>query len=260
MHLKEAAGWNQTEEDWRTLLSVAPESCFGFECDGQLAATTTAVQYDNDLAWIGMVLTAPEFRRRGFAHALMEHTLRYLRERGVAWAKLDATEMGAPVYSYFGFRVECPVERWQRAATDPLATEDCIGGKIDLQAIAQRDGFGVSRARLLERLAQVGGAYSNESGFALWRPGSFAHYFGPCVATSARGAEQLLLCCLQGSPPVPFTWDLVPQKAGAVQLAEKYGFQRMRRLSRMAHALRADAKPVQPEMDSIFALAGFEFG
>ena len=260
MRLKEAAGWNQTEEDWRTLLSIAPESCFGFECDGQLAATTSAVLYGNDLAWIGMVLTAPEFRRRGFAHALMEHTLDYLRVCRVTWAKLDATEMGAPVYSDFGFRAECPVERWQRAASDSLATEDCTGRTIDAQAMARRDGFGVSRERLLERLARVGGAYSNESGFALWRPGSFAQYFGPCVATSAGGAEQLLRCCLQGSPRMPFTWDLVPQNADAVQLAEKYGFQRVRKLSRMAHALRSDAKPVQPEMNSIFALAGFEFG
>jgi GNAT superfamily N-acetyltransferase len=260
MGLKEAAGWNQTEEDWRTLLSLAPDSCFGFECDGQLAATTTAVLYGKDLAWIGMVLTAPEFRRRGFAHTLMEHTLRYLRERGVAWAKLDATEMGAPVYSDFGFRVEGPVERWQRATSDPLATEDCIGGKIDLQAMTHQDRFGVSREPLLEQLIRAGGAYSNESGFALWRPGSLAHYFGPCVATSVKAAEQLLLCCLHGNSRLPFTWDLAPQNARAVQLAEKYSFQRVRKLSRMAHALRADAKPVQPDMNSIFALAGFEFG
>ena len=43
MRLKEAAGWNQTEQDWRNLLHLAPDGCFGIDVNGVLAATTTAV-------------------------------------------------------------------------------------------------------------------------------------------------------------------------------------------------------------------------
>ena len=39
--LSAQAGWNQTEEDWRTLLALAPETCLAIEVDRQLAATTT---------------------------------------------------------------------------------------------------------------------------------------------------------------------------------------------------------------------------
>lgn len=261
MRLKEAAGWNQTEDDWRILLSLAPDSCFGIECNGQLAATTTAIVYGNDLAWIGMVLTAPEFRNRGFAHRLMNHTLDHLRERGVAWAKLDATEIGANVYSDFGFRFECGVERWQRGPSNaPVSEETCSSRSVDLGVISSRDTFGVSRTQLLECLTRTGGACLNESGFALWRPGSFAHYFGPCVAGDLRSAEPLLRCCLDANQGCPLIWDLPPQNSAAVQLARKYGFQRTRTLSRMARALRPDAKPLRPEMNSLFALAGFEYG
>ena len=35
------AGWNQTEEDWRTLLELASQTCLVIEVYGQLAATTT---------------------------------------------------------------------------------------------------------------------------------------------------------------------------------------------------------------------------
>lgn len=261
MRLKEAAGWNQTEDDWRILLSLVPDSCFGMECDGVLAATTTAIVYGGELAWIGMVLTAPEFRKRGFAHQLMTHALDYLRECNVAWAKLDATDMGARVYSELGFQFERAVERWQRAASGlPAQEENCSSDEADIAAIEKRDAFGVSRARLLEKLRQAGNAAINESGFAFWRPGSFAQYFGPCVANDSRSAEQLVHCCLDENSRLPLIWDLAPQNAHAAQLAESYGFHRVRKLSRMACALRPDAKPLQPQTDSIFALAGFEYG
>jgi GNAT superfamily N-acetyltransferase len=261
MRLKEAAGWNQTEDDWRRLLVLAPDSCFCVEYNGHMAATTTAVVYGGKLAWIGMVLTAPEFRKRGFAHMLMRHTLDYLRKREIEWAKLDATEMGARVYSDFGFQLEYWVERWQRAATAPSAVgEDCSSREIDPQAMTNRDAFGVSREPLLESLIREGSAAVNGLGFALWRPGSFAHYFGPCVATSFGEAEELLRHCLRAKPGLPFVWDLATENAAAVQLAKKYDFQKARTLSRMACALRPRAKPMRPDMNSIFALAGFEFG
>src|SRR5258708_36823310 len=71
MGLTRAAGWNQVPSDWKRLLSLGPEGCFTLESGGRLAATTTVVCYGRELAWVGMVLTAPEFRRRGFAGALI---------------------------------------------------------------------------------------------------------------------------------------------------------------------------------------------
>ena len=59
MTLKEAAGWNQTEEDWRRLLSLEPSGCFAAIKDERLIGTTTTTTYANELAWIGMVLVDP---------------------------------------------------------------------------------------------------------------------------------------------------------------------------------------------------------
>lgn len=262
MRLKEAAGWNQTEEDWRRLLTLAPDACFGIDCNGVLAATMTAVCYEEELAWIGMVLTAPEFRKRGFARSLMSHTLAYLRRRGISWAKLDATDMGAGIYSDFDFRFECHVERWQRAASaSPVPKNDCSAQAPKMAEVARHDAFGISRAPLLAALLGSGGGASlTSSGFALWRPGSSAHHFGPCVAADMASAEQLLQCGLQANFGLPLIWDLAPQNAVAVQLAQKYGFTQVRRLSRMSCALRPGAQALEPQMNSIFALAGFEYG
>jgi acetyltransferase (GNAT) family protein len=67
MELSHLAGWNQTIDDWQTLLWLDPEGCFGIEVDDRIVATTTLLCYERRLAWIGMLLTMPDYRRMGFA-------------------------------------------------------------------------------------------------------------------------------------------------------------------------------------------------
>src|SRR5258708_39120402 len=76
IELSRVAGWNQTMEDWQTVLQLDPEGCFAIEVDGRIAATTTLLRYGNRLAWIGMVLTMPEYRRMGFAQRLCETAIK----------------------------------------------------------------------------------------------------------------------------------------------------------------------------------------
>ena len=95
--LEKAAGWNQTEADWRRLIKLEPNGCFAAIENDQLVGTTTTTTYQGDLAWIGMVLIDPQHRRRGIATRLIETALAYLDGR-VAVIKLDATAQGRPVY------------------------------------------------------------------------------------------------------------------------------------------------------------------
>ena len=252
-----AAGWNQTETDWRILLRLAPETCFGLECDGGLAATTTPVCHGRMLAWIGMVLTDPAHRRRGYARRLMEHTLAALTHSQVAWIKLDATEMGAPLYRALGFQEECSVERWGRAGGDvqparDLSWTDQLG--LDLPA------FGADRAPLLAMLAPLGAAALAGQGYAMTRPGAKAAYFGPCVSRSPEATQELLRWFLGRHPHAPVYWDLLPGNVEAVRLARACGFEPQRRLVRMVKAGRPGAAPLAHDDSQVFAIAGFEYG
>src|SRR5256885_742127 len=65
------AGWNQTPGDWRRFLAMEPAGCFVAEWDGLPAGTATTITYGFDLAWIGMVLVHPDYRRRGIGNALL---------------------------------------------------------------------------------------------------------------------------------------------------------------------------------------------
>src|ERR1700722_11734730 len=112
LDLSTGAGWNQTAADWLALMTDSPEGCIGIACDGRIVATTTLVTYEKRLAWIGMVLTHPNYCRRGFARKLVSRAVEMAHEREVRTIKLDATDLGRPLYLSLGFRDEQPVERW----------------------------------------------------------------------------------------------------------------------------------------------------
>ena len=202
MRLKEAAGWNQTEVDWRRLLSLQPNGCFGAVRDGRLVGTTTTTIYD-ELAWIGMVLVDPQHRRQGIAAKLMNVALNYLSGK-VATIKLDATALGRHVYEKFGFEVESEVERWS-------GTANSTGGQspsqtaIDHEAVVEllnldRLAFNANRSELVARLIDdayvspvlIRGAGGALSGYALARSGTKKTYVGPVVADDPSIIETLL--------------------------------------------------------------------
>ncbi|MBM4017048.1 MAG: GNAT family N-acetyltransferase [Planctomycetes bacterium] len=112
MRLKDLAGWNQTEADWRRLLVLEPAGCFVAEWDGRPVATT-CVSVFPPVGWVSMVLVDPPVRGRGIATRLMEHGLAYLDGRGVPTVRLDATALGRPVYERLGFAAEYEVARWE---------------------------------------------------------------------------------------------------------------------------------------------------
>jgi ribosomal protein S18 acetylase RimI-like enzyme len=259
MRLKDAAGWNQTEQDWLNLIELEPEGCFALETDGQVVSTTTVVCYGRDLAWIGMVLTAPEYRGRGFARRLMQEALAYARAREVAWIKLDATDMGRPLYQSLGFQDEQIVERWvleprQAPACAPEVSPFVLDEELD------RLAFGASRRAVLERLARWEAVSLPGCGYAMGRPGSQAFYFGPCVCRTVDSARRLLEYFLARHAAETIFWDLLHSNPAALELARRFGFQPRRRLVRMSLRGREDAQPLGNRDELVYALAGFEYG
>src|SRR5204862_2651063 len=114
--LSTQAGWNQTEEDWRTLLELSPEGCLAIEVDGHLAATTTLLCYGRRLAWIGMVLAKAEYQRRGFARRLLATALEPAYRMGMATIKPNATDQAQPLYKSPGFAARQEWKRWSLSA------------------------------------------------------------------------------------------------------------------------------------------------
>ena len=201
MGLKEAAGWNQTEADWRRLLRLEPKGCFGAIKDARLVGTTTTTIH-GELAWIGMVLVEPQHRRQRIAAKLMNAALDYLKDK-VETIKLDATALGQPVYEKFGFRAESVVERWSGTASARRETQspalmdgDIVRDVLNMDRVA----FNADRARLIRALIDeacvspvlMRAADGALSGYALARSGTSKTYVGPVVANDPQVAEILM--------------------------------------------------------------------
>jgi GNAT superfamily N-acetyltransferase len=265
MRLKEAAGWNQTEQDWANVLAIEPEGCWVAEVDGVVAGSTTAVCWGRELAWIGMVLVLPEFRRQGIARALMARAMEYCREREVGCVKLDATDMGRPLYEQFGFVEECLIERW-RADTVAVPSEDEVQPvpPRSVEEILDLDGqaFGADRGALLRMLI---GQYPQEwvaleDGFAMSRPGSNARFLGPCIAHDTDTARKLVAAILERYPGESWFWDLLPDNHAAAELASEFGFTMRRKLFRMGVGPGCPGRNLAANVNLQLATSGFEYG
>jgi len=254
VELSTIAGWNQTKDDWRMLMDLAPPGCFGIDANGELVATATLLSYGKQLAWIGMVLTKPEYRGRGFARALVTHALESADSKGISTVKLDATEQGQRLYESVGFQAEGSVERWSRPGTSNLPV---AGGEFCSDQLSALDlaAFGADRSAMLEKLAERGHVYAGTSAYLFARAGRITAYLGPCVASGPAPAQALITSTLRAHSSVIWSWDLLPHNRKAVALASELGFARQRVLTRMRRG-----KPWHGRDDMVYAIAGFELG
>jgi len=230
--VRELAGWNQTDADWRRFLDHEPDGCFLAEWDGTPAGTVTTTAYGKELGWIGMMLVHPDYRRRGISTALMKRSIAYLRDRGVRCIKLDATPAGEPVYQRLGFQAEWKLRRWE-AVLPGREKMDAANGTLAEVAALDAAAFGAGRIDWLRRLAGDSRVVSaNGDGFGMTREGVRANYVGPIVATNVEVGCRLARE-LTGALSGRTFWDIPDDNVAATKVARELGFAPTRELLRM---------------------------
>jgi len=262
MRLKEAAGWNQTEADWRRLLLLQPNGCFAAVKDGRVVGTTTTTIYD-ELAWIGMVLVDPQHRRQGIAAKLMNVALEYLNGK-VGTIKLDATASGQPVYKKFGFAVESAVERWAGTAnsmdreTQAVMDHETVRELLNLDRLA----FNADRSELVQAMLDdacfspvlIRAADGALSGYALARSGTRKTYIGPVIANDPHVIEILLDRILSQLSRRDVYIDINRECVVDTSFLSDRGFVKERDFIRMAKGRGQKTSPL------VVAIAGPEVG
>lgn len=257
------AGWNQLHDDWLRLIEHEPNGCFAAEVDGQLAGTVTTTRHGTQLAWIGMMLVDEHFRRQGIGTQLMTASLEYLRAAGVGCIKLDATPAGQPVYERLGFQYEAAFHRWARESDQPaghvgeslgdsqnspsrIDAATCFSeGLLELDRIA----FGADRSSWLCQLAAGSRVVVRPGGYGMLRPGFLANYLGSVTAETPEVAKEIIGKLLSDAIGLTF-WDVPHGNLDAVQLAQSFGFEPVRDLTRMV----IGSNPVTPAMNLQYAL------
>ncbi len=265
MRLSNTAGWNQTERDWSSFLAANPDTCFGMLHNGALVGTSAGIAFGRAVAWIGMMLVDPAFRRMGIATRLMRQTMDSLA--ACASIKLDATPAGRPVYEKLGFVAEYDLKRMVcRAVPHIEVPEGSIGpvteADVDHVAGFDADAFGAERAGVLRHLVSLAPELAWQidrdgvtRALCLGRPGTNYTQVGPVAGESLDEALTVLsaaLADLQGRPAVIDVPDHHPE---LIEWLHMLGFVAQRPFTRMYY--RAN---VAGTTEKYFAIAGPELG
>lgn len=266
MRLKTAENWNQTQEDWRTLLKLDPHLCLVAACDDNVVGTVTATNYSNELAWVGMMLVDKDFRGMGLGKRLLTTLIEKL---GTCQSiKLDATPTGLPLYKSLGFREELTIDRMAITQFEAVLPNGIHALVMPLPEtkwhnVMNQDHafFGADRSRLLaQTLLKNKGWYVERegrmTGYLLTRLGSNYTQLGPLSAETAEDAEMLLLSALHDFSGNPVLLDILHDKTNLQELLLSLGFKVQRSFTRMYLQDNSFAGSVQNQ----FLIAGPELG
>jgi GNAT superfamily N-acetyltransferase len=251
MRLKEQAGWNQTEADWRRCLALQPDGCFVAEREGLGVGTVTTCIF-GPVAWVAMVLVDVAVRGQGIGRALLDRALAFLDGQGVPSVRLDATPLGRPLYEKLGFVEEYTLTRYD--GISPAGTLSDTPNKIVLRAVSpedqerviafDRDVTGTDRAALLRSLfAETPEAWrmvvrgDELLGCSAARGGSRARQIGPCLATAEAGPLLLADAWRSYADERVFV-DVPKDNRAAVTTVERAGLVAQRPLYRMCRGPR----------------------
>ncbi len=271
MRLKDIAGWNQTEADWRIFLNAGRDGCFVAEVDGVVRGTAATIVYGGRFAWVGMVLVDPEYRGHGIGTTLLNKCIEYLDSIQMPCIKLDATPLGKPIYEKLGFTSEYELERW----TLKRRKEDLTGrGQMDpdesmpaplLERVlkADREAFGADRSAILRAVHRAEPRFTDSvwntdriEGYAFGRRGSFADHLGPWIAKDEATGQRILDRFLAQSSREIVVTDCGKANGFIKKIVQARGFEYSRPLTRMCRG-RNDY-PGRPEL--VCAILGPEFG
>ena len=245
MGLKNAEKWNQTELDWRLFLDHNPELCLVACVEEEVIGTVVAINYKNEVAWIGMMLVSHDFRKQGVGSRLLEAVI--TRLEGCASIKLDATPTGKPVYQKLGFVEELVLHKMTIQelpfVSDRLNLGDIrIIQEADIAEIARLDqlAFGGDRTQLIRRVIETLPDQSwmsvragSVSGFLLGRVGTRFNHLGPVVAGSIEDAKALFAQVTKALSGKPVVMDVPAGQTAWVGWLSEMGFLHQRSLFRM---------------------------
>lgn len=266
--LSDAEGWNQTEKDWKLLVDNPQNVCLLAETEHKIIGTATAMNYSDQIAWVGMVLVDEAYRGKGIGKMLISNVLNQLNS--FKSVKLDATPAGQKLYEKFGFKKEYLIHRMttplinnfqpfnSSITPEPVLISD-IPGLTALDASI----FGAERTSLVTSLINENPESSwcikrngRITAFALGRRGRKYHQIGPVFASSLIETIILISQTLLKLAGKPLVVDVPAEKVELVNWLNSIGFVHQRDFVRMYQ----NQNPCAGKPENQFLICGPEFG
>ncbi len=268
MHLKNEEGWNQTEKDWELLIKNPHNICLVAEYQQKVIGTATAINYSDEVAWIGMVLVNKNYRGQGVSKLLLTSLMKKLEH--CKSVKLDATAAGLPVYKKMGFVDEYSICRFinsslKNSFTDKYEISPEPVQAKDIPEIVKFDKliFGTERTSLINFLlenypdkAWLLKRNNQITGYALGRDGTRFDQIGPVSALTTNDAKILIAEALKNLTGKPVVMDIIEDKKDLSEWLNSIGFINKRPFVRMYYR----DNPYPGILDRQYLICGPEFG
>ncbi len=252
--LSQRLGWQHDAPEWERLLYWSPDGCFVLdEQDAGIVGTVTTTPYGTALAWIGMLLVAPERQKLGLGTQLMRAALDHLIARNTERIMLDSTDVGRRLYQSMGFRPVGKIERWEGRASTYLGPRARRMLPADRGAILAFDqaAFGLDRSHILNRLmdeyprlAWVDYRDASLDGYLLAHRHGDSVCLGPWMSRTVASAKRLLLIALEQLQGQHIVVHIPDSNGRGLILASDHNLRRVQQCTCMIYG---EAEPVRGE-------------
>lgn len=258
-----AEGWNPGDRDAQCFATVDASGFLGGFVDGRMTASISVVNYDENFAFLGFYIVAPEQRGKGYGYALWKAGMEHAGARVVG---LDGVVDQQENYKRSGFEL---AYRNIRYGGIP-ASLDVTGGP-EIRRIGAPDAellafdatvFPVPRTAFLEAWlgTEKHAAFASYdggrlTGYAVARPCVSGTKIGPLFAVDAATARALAAAAVRAAGPGDVFLDVPEPNGAAVALAAELG---LAPVSETARMYRGTAPQI--DLDRIFGVTSFELG
>ncbi|MCA0457568.1 MAG: GNAT family N-acetyltransferase [Chloroflexi bacterium] len=201
VRLMEKIGWNHPVEQTKQYIGWGGSGSFCLAFADEIVATAIALKYNQRLAWVGLVISDPDYQRRGFARRLMNHVMSYLE--GVESVMLDASVAGFPIYDKMGFQSLYKINAYcGTPQVYELPSSVRAMTEADIEAVVSMDckTHGIARPHIIRWLFETGKSYvTTENGLITGY--AFTKRFGDTLraiawnANSRNAADHILRAC-----------------------------------------------------------------
>ena len=210
--LREEVGWGVHEWALRAVIGQPHARCaLAVDGTGGLAAVGSGIAY-GPLGFVGNMIVAEPYRRRGVGSAILETVTDFLDAAGCRRLELNATSDGRPLYERHGFETigtsaTARIPRGVGLAGNGEVVRDASTEDLEVLLAYDRPRFGGDRRPLLELLVADPGVRT----MVAERDGTVAGYaclrtdpprIGPFLADEPRVAEGLLAHAFASAPEV----------------------------------------------------------
>jgi predicted N-acetyltransferase YhbS len=242
--LANTMNWNMAPEDFEFNLSLEPEGCFVAFDSSERIGIATCISFDR-LGWFGNLIVSEKYRKKGIGGLIVQHSMDYLKSKGVKTVGLYAYTNLSGFYSGLGFQQDSD---FSFVAVDNL---ECKPTNIQLESGVKHiqeiekfdnDFVGGNRARLLESVILEKGNLSYcciENGQVIGYVAATVYekmaWVGPliCKAGKTEAANSLVTSALSKLNGLS-VYAVLPKNETALSvLFSKFGFKEEFSVSRM---------------------------